>query len=301
MTYDYIDRLRHIDRQIDVIIAIRLTETFKYFIDLYRNVDTYYVSFSRKSNDVLMWSHYASRHSGYCLIFKAINNSLSMDMTIGGKGIRRDTPMGIAPSTSSPLPSNFIFEDIKYCEDIEPIDASRFMPAHVSGGVSFANEEERIDFVEENMRKCLEKHSSWEYESESRLVLREPTPWLFGQHNPLSKQERLYNYDFSQLVGVIFGAKMEKAERERIIEIIRIKRESLWAQSNTVKRIFDFVVFESKISDRSRDVVITPQIIMTGSTDIDKNDEKFDRLLSEWKQGKALVIDGNSSTTKVFV
>ena len=300
MSYSFIEKLKRIDKQIDDIVAIRLSETLKYYIDLYRNPDSYFVAFSRKNNDTLMWSHYASRHYGYCLIFKAIENSLAMDMTLSGKGIRRDTPRGIGPSTSSPLPTKFLFENIQYCKDIEPIDASRFMPAYISGNVTFSSESERLKYIDENQRKCLEKHSCWEYENESRLVLREPFPWLFGQHNPLTKQERLFHYDFSQLVGIIIGAKMDKDESERIIEIIRAKRESLWPQSTTVKRIFDFVVFNASISDKSRDVIISPRLIMTGASEVTKNDKSFTTLLSDWERGKALVIDGNRSTTQIF-
>jgi len=294
MSYDYHKYLMQIEKRLDELSALRLSEALKCFIDLYRNADAYFVSFSKKNNEPLMWSHYASRHYGYCLIFKAINNSLEIDMKYGKKDICRDTPQGIAPLTSSPLPSKFIFEDVKYCSDIETIDAARFMPEYITGSVKFASEEERIAYVEYNIRRCLEKHKCWEYECESRLVLREPTPWVYGQHNPLTKQERLFNYKFSQLIGIIFGAKMGKAERERIIDIIRTNRQSLWSQENSVKRIFDFIIFNANISDKSRDVIIEPQIILASNGDIKKGEEKFNILLNEWEQGKAFVFESNN-------
>ena len=51
MSYDFEDKLRQIDMQIDIVTAMRLSDMLKYQINLYRNVDTYFVSFSRKNDD----------------------------------------------------------------------------------------------------------------------------------------------------------------------------------------------------------------------------------------------------------
>ena len=33
------------------------------------------LSLSRKENDLLMWSHYAGQHKGYCLVYEVIDDS----------------------------------------------------------------------------------------------------------------------------------------------------------------------------------------------------------------------------------
>ena len=58
---------------LDNTIAISQISIFiQSFLKVYQPDDRYFVSFSRKSDDPLMWSHYANNHRGFCLIFKSI-------------------------------------------------------------------------------------------------------------------------------------------------------------------------------------------------------------------------------------
>ena len=52
----------------------QLINKFLSFIDLYQPNTGYSVSLSKNNDETLMWSHYASSHRGFCLIFKAIDS-----------------------------------------------------------------------------------------------------------------------------------------------------------------------------------------------------------------------------------
>ena len=247
-----------------------------------------------------MWSHYASKHKGFCLIFKAINGFLCQDKEHLKNSISRKTPKGlIAPLSSFGLPESFHFQNIEYCPNIEMIDASRFMPYHVFGR-DVTSEEERIKMAIENDRKCLEKHECWQYEEETRLLLNEPRAWLFGGHFEYTQEERLLHYQPTQLVGIILGALMEPKIRKRIREIISGLRERI-ARAVKVGPLFDFVLFEASISDKHRDVEITPKEIYGLSEAITKEDSQFASMLKKWEDGWAIVFDKNTSFKKQFL
>jgi hypothetical protein len=296
VSYDYRSVLLEIDKNLNPLIAYQLDILIKQFLNLYRPGGGYTVSFSKKNNNTLMWSHYASKHKGFCLIFKAIDGFLYQDKEHLKRSVDRKTPKGLAPSSSFGLPERFHFQDILYCSTIEMLDASRFMPWHVFGR-DVVNDEERIKFVIENESKSLEKHECWHYEEESRLTLNEPTAWLFGDHYDYSQEERLLHYQPTQLVGIILGAMMDQKVKERIHEIIIGFREKIMRDLKE-GTLFDFVLFEASISDKHRDVEITPKAIYNSSKAIYKDDPHFISDLKKWEEGWALVFHGKGGASK---
>jgi hypothetical protein len=209
INYDYKGVLLAMNQDLDPMKAYYLDTLVKQFINLYRPGSGYTVSFSKINNSMLMWSHYASNHKGFCLIFKDINGLFYQDKEHKKDSVSRITPKGLAPSSSYGIPEYFYFEDIVYCSNIEMIDASRFMPCYVFGR-DVTDNDERIKLANENHSKYLEKHECWHYEKESRLILNEPIAWLFGEHFDFSQEERLLHYQPTQLVGIILGALMEQ-------------------------------------------------------------------------------------------
>jgi hypothetical protein len=257
MSCDYMHKILQINSNFNAWLALYLDTALKRFIDLYRYPDSYFVSFSKSSKNTLMWSHYASRHCGYCLVFKTMDGLLNMDTSWGKKTVRCNTPRGITATTGSfSLPTKFEFKDIKYRANVESIDAARFMPMCILGLGEFESNEERTAFIKENQQKYLEKHNCWEYENESRLVLSESVPWVFGQHNPLPKQDRLFHYDFSQLAGIIFGPKMATSEKERITSIVEMKCNLLCRDRDKNSNYSEFIICDSELSDRSQAVIV---------------------------------------------
>ena len=260
INFNYRKALSEIFPSSDFTLTYRLDWLIKEFVDIYRPPLQYTVSFSKINNDTLLWSHYASKHRGYCLVFRSIDGCLLQDKNMIVKSIHRKTPNSIlAQSSSSTFPDRFKFCDIDYCTDIEMIDAARFMPYHVFGR-DVVDEKERIKFVTENDAKCLEKHICWNYEQESRIILNSPTPWIFGNHFDLIQEERLFYYQPKQLVGVIFGALMAKSDKERIQEIISLNIERN-SRNCAGCAVFDFVFSQANISDKSRDLEIVPERI----------------------------------------
>jgi hypothetical protein len=300
ISYDYKGVLLAINPNLSHSEAYYLDLLIKQFVDIYRPCEEYTVSFSKTNSNTLMWSHYASKHKGYCLIFKDIDGCLYQDKEHQKKFINRKTPRGaIAPLSGSGIPEFFHFQDITYCPNIEMIDASRFMPRHVFRR-NITDTEERIKFLNENDKKCLEKHECWQYENESRLLLDEPPAWLFGEHFEYSQEERLLHYQPTQLVGIILGALMEPKIKKRIREIISDLRERI-ARTIIVGPLFDFVLFEASISDKHRDVEITPKEIHGLPEVTTKEDSLFTSMLKNWEDGWAIVYDKNVSFKKQFI
>jgi hypothetical protein len=296
ISYDYKSILLAINDDLEPLKAHYLDQLIKQFIDTYRPGVVYTVSFSKTNSNTLMWSHYASKHKGFCLIFKAINGFLYQDKEHRKDSVSRITSKGIAPSTGFGIPDRFPFEDIKYCSNIETIDASRFMSRYIFNK-KIANEEERIKFATENDRKCLEKHICWCYEEEARILLEEPLARFFGEHFDYSQEERIKHYQPTQLVGIILGALMESKTKQRIHEIISGFRERI-TRSISNEFLFDFVLFEASISDKHRDVNIVPKEIFMLSDVISKDDPQFNSRLKEWEEGWALVYHETGGSSK---
>ena len=288
-------------KKADPSLAYNLDLCIKKVIKLYRPKSRYTVSFSKKNDDVLLWSHYASKHKGFCLVFKAIDGFLYQDEKRIIKSIHRTPPNGIGQSSSCDVPSKFNFRKINYVSQIEMLDAARFLPGNVWDGL-LADEDERLRFMDENESKTLEKHICWSYEDEYRLVLNEPTPWLFGDHFDYSQEERLMHFQPTQLVGIIFGALMDQKLKDRIREIVYNRMIKIYMNCKGCA-VFDFVIFEAAISNTSREVKVTPIEIRGPNFSIFQTDVKFELSYKYWEDGWAIPFDetGRGASRKQFI
>ena len=94
---------------------------------------------------------------------------------------------------------------------------------------------------------------------------------------------------------------MEPKTKERIHEIISGLRERI-ARAMKSGPLFDFVIFEASISDRHRDVEITPKKIYQSSMAISTDDPLFVSSLKKWEDGWALVFDdAGGASNKQFI
>jgi hypothetical protein len=280
--------------------ALVLNDLLKRFINLYKPKDSYFVSFSQVCTDIIMWSHYASMHRGHCLIFKAIDGQLHQCPKRKKSAIRRTTPAGIASSMSYSIPESFTFQEISYSLDSTPDDAFSYFNEYVYGK-KIIDEQERIEFMNRQNRQYLVKHDSWSYEHESRLTLPTPPAWLFGENIDYSQQERLFNYQPSQLVGIVLGARMEEQQKMRFREIIRDHIDRISRHDGGDKILFDFVLFQAELPDASREVVVNAEEIYTLTGTLSKNDSNFDQYLKNWQEGWATVIEGSRGSRKQFL
>lgn len=297
LNFNYIEALLALPAPPDWRIAPILGNLIVELITLYKPENKYFVSFSRINNNPLMWSHYASMHHGHCLIFKTIDGSLYQCSKRKKKAFSRNTRFGMAPSMSYACPERFSFQDIAYTAHNFGYDAFSCFPKYVFGHE--INEKERIDLVVQKEQQYLEKHECWNYEQETRLILPTPNAWLFGEHFEYSQQERLLYYQPTQLVGVILGALMNEQQKKRFREIA-IGRMDRITQSCDNAAVFDFVLFEAKLPDNRREIIIEPEEIFTLTGSLNKNDKNFKKHLNDWEEGWALVFNGNSGSRKKF-
>lgn len=114
-------------------------------------------SLSRIHDDILMWSHYAASHRGYCLIFAEAERFFARA------------------------------QEVVY-SDIYPI-------------INPVVEDDRSRWT----KTLLTKATHWKYEEELRIIEHETGPG------------RKY-FPAAALLGVIFGCKMEKADKARVME-----------------------------------------------------------------------------------
>lgn len=295
---DYVAILNSLSTSLDPLIAYALGKRVNEFLDLYKPENRYFVSFSKVNNNPLMWSHYASMHRGHCLIFKAIDGCLQQCPKRKKKSISRKTETGIAPSMSYALPDKFPFQDVIYKDDITSIDAFSYFPQYVFGRE--LREQERLELVSNQEQQYLVKQSCWEYEQESRIILPTPDAWLFGEHIDYSKQERLFYYQPTQLVGIIIGARMDIEQKRRFRELIQSRMDRIAENNSETNIVFDFVLFQAKLPDNRREVIIEPEEIFTLTDTIRKTDSSFEKHLHKWQEGWAIEFDGSRATQKKF-
>ena len=167
-------------------------------------------------------------------------------------------------------------------------------PQHVANFLP--DEPERIKLINAQERQYLEKHKSWSYEQEVRLLLKAPLAWLMGEHMSFTKHERLFHYQPTQLVGIITGPLMREEYRQQIYEIIRdrVSRHS-YTGDGVKTEVFDFVFFEAELEDDDRHIEVTPTKILSLSQETNKSDNGFDEKYQEWLDGWAIVFRGVES------
>lgn len=248
---------------------------------IYKPATRYFVSFSTVNSEPLMWSHYADKHKGFCLVFRAINGSLNQSPYQKKYQIVRTTKNGIAPSMSYGIPERFPFTKIDYEPEVKPLNAFLYLPVGVTGEKT-KEEGEKIRQEQESHYK--QKSKNWEYEAEYRLMLQPPTPWLLGEHFDYSKQERLFHYQPSQLVGIIYGARMEATEKNRIKELLKERRDWRVYPDEEGAKEFSFIEYDAVLSPKQREVVIKPTGLLTYTT-IPITDPSFDKLYKELLDG----------------
>lgn len=272
------------------VLVDALRETLK----TYRPSARYFASFSEVRDESLMWSHYADKHRGFCLIFRAIDGRLNQYRPRMKRGFDFETPNGLAPSMSYGIPESFQFKRISYEEIVVTQNAFNCFPEFVAGKIE--SDAMRLKLISSMEEGYFQKHISWNYEKEVRLSLSSPMPWLFGAHQDYSRQQRLFQYEPTQLVGVIFGIKISTEDKLRIFEIVRIHQDMI-AQSADHKRIvFDFVAYQAEPGANERKIKITPERIFSLGNEWRSSDANFDDRYNRWLEGRGLQFDGSRCT-----
>lgn len=279
----------------------RLIKILKQYVETYMPPERYFVSFSRKADEYLMWSHYASNHKGYCLVFQTRGKCIYQSPDNQRTSIGRKTPNSFSPHVSTHIDVKFKMHDIIYT-GVQSKDTAFMCFTPYIFGRDVQDEKERIAMCEKKQLPYLEKSRFWDYEAESRILLDAPISWLCGGRYEYTKYERLFHYDSTQLVGIILGAKMEESDKERIRSIIKYK-VSKWYDSNTKdsKRcISNFVLFQAVLSQKQRNLEIIPIEIFGAGIPCDCEHPEFAGKYDSWKDGWYIEIEGNSVRRKKY-
>ena len=272
--------------KMEKIVLKNMHASIKEYVSLYFPAEQYFASFSKRNDNYLMWSHYANNHSGFCLVFRAIDGKIKQKSDWKKTRLSYMTPKSFSPSMTFSLPDVFEIKDIIYANEPQCLDGFMCFPASVS------NDKYTLDEIQEFQKQYnstyLQKHSVWDYEEEARVVLSSGIPWLTGERLSLSLQQRLFHYESTQLVGIVLGTKMPQSQKRRIKEIISDKVNRWYTQTAEEKIISKFVLFEENLSEINREVIIEPMEIYDGGKPIDKSHKDFSRFYEEWKDGHAL-------------
>ncbi|WP_201167065.1 DUF2971 domain-containing protein [Halorhodospira halophila] len=295
---DYREMLRSSAGIDNPIVQIAMAQCIYRAYETYKPEENYFVSFARVPDEPLLWSHYAGRHEGFCLVFRSVNSSIWQYKEGLKRSITRKTPRSFSPNISQGLPESFTIRDITYEEQPDYLNAFYRFPESVAN--VDLSEQERRDLASKQQKHYFTKSRSWEYECESRITLRSPASWLFGERVEYSRQERLFRFEPSQLVGVILGARASYETRERVLEIVAERGDEVSASRDYKRTIFDCLVQQAELSTRGRQIVLKPTHIFGLGDCLTPENKGFEKRLSDWEKGCGLQFDGKRGARKVF-
>ncbi len=281
-------------KRIDQFMLKPAFEAIQNYVMMYSPEERYFASFSKKNDNFLLWSHYANNHSGFCLIYRAIDGKLKQHSNWKRQYVASLPTLSITFG----VPDEFENQDVEYIPTPKSSDGFMCFPACVAGDKY--TQEEIEEFRTEHAKNYLQKHTVWDYEEEARVVLSSGVQWFAGRRLVVPTHQRLFHLDSTQLVGIVLGTRMSGPQRARIKEIVAEKVDRWYLPSTTHRIISNFVLFEETLSETNREVNVEPVEIYTGTMVATKNHPEFARLYDEWKNGYAIEINGNSSK-KVIV
>ena len=249
----------------------------------------YSVSLSKSHTDMVMWSHYASSHQGYCLIYRPIDGQLHQCPN------RKKDSLIVSRGHNSTVGTSFKVQDILYEDQLNAIDAFTLLPSHYTAYEEFP-ETDRLHYHSTVQSQLLTKNKCWEYERECRLLLPQPKKWISGvsEYNSL---QRLFHYNFGQVVGIIFGARMSENEKKTIREIVSYKLDKYYLNlggSRDKTYAFDFLFQKADICTSSRAVKITDLELVHMGTTLKPGTEFYTRQLEKWKNFEGTTIEAGS-------
>ena len=278
--------------------AVGLAGQLREFVRLYEPRRPYFVSFTKTASNPLMWAHYASMHQGHCLVFRSLDGGLRQDADRRKNIARRNTRGGLAPSITVDLPEILRFEEVIYDDGTGPGDAFTCFPQPVAGLT--LSEEDRLSLNASLLRQVLTKHTCWRYEQEARIILTPPSSWLFGTPVELSSFERLFHFMPSQLVGIVLGARMHSAMRERVREIVLARSAQLARKLEKGGPYLDFVMFQAHLVPSERALAIEPVELVSLGTVVPKGSPTFSAKLTAWEAGRGLLFREGGASQKQF-
>lgn len=235
---------RHINQQMDIIfrrnnisgeiyknkslIMIEFTEKYISQIEKLVFPNWYTACFMSECKSSSVWGHYGDNHAGVCLIY----NSNIID---GKPNIKLKGRTGYSSSGPSYGYVNRELYPIDYTQDYGHIDFFRMLgrlpipklnsmwyshngEMSVCADEMISSEDKwREKYWNDFYRDIRVKSKDWSYENEYRIII---SSSLDSFEDP---KDRVLNYEFLSLKGIIFGIKTKIEDKLRIIKIIEEK------------------------------------------------------------------------------
>lgn len=182
--------------------------------NLYANIKG--ICFSEDSRSMLMWSHYASNHTGIALLY-------DKQELLNAKCYNRD---------GEELKEKFTLEKIKY--GTERVDATGFINDYIlkyhKMAPEFAYDVFNLPYPSKKVLKeiILSKYNVWAYEKEVRLI---PRSLEFEKENNIC-------YLSIRPKAVMLGSKINDRDKEEIVKIAKKKK---------------IIIYEAWLNEKQRD------------------------------------------------
>jgi hypothetical protein len=186
--------------------------------------NSYATCFSETNNDFLMWSHYASKHSGLCLEFSLENDR--MFPYIFTRRRKNNQSEDLQRISNWQIEANIIWEGLNkvdYKDEQAHINFFEFAPV-------FDNEYDcdliglskswTHRFAYELKNVFSTKTKPWSYEKEWRAI-----EINFGDKQ--EPEERIKHYPIETLSSIYFGMRTPESVKKRIFEIFSNLRKDL--------------------------------------------------------------------------
>ena len=269
--------------QLSEVISLQQALTNLYdLISLYGPGSGYSVSLSRTSASMLMWSHYANSHTGFCLIYRPINGKLSQCPS------RKKDAIEVSRGHSTCVPTDFDIENIIYDDQISSLDATSLLPVIYTTN-RLDSDDTRAEWHKNKKAQLLTKNKCWEYEEECRLMLPQTSKWISG-NSSYSALQRLFYYDFDQVVGVVFGARMTATHKDALRDIITLKLDKKYksAGGERPRFMFDFLYQQAEICPTSRSMNIKDLDLHFMGRTINPSDAIYNDRLIKWRNGEGI-------------
>lgn len=174
--------------------------------------------FSEKNNDFLMWSHYASKHSGICLEFTLENTGLFPYKKTARRGYNKEEYLQRISNWT--IDETIFWERIKKVryQDKQPhINFFDFSPVFINEhdcDLIGLSKSWTHQFAYELEAVFSTKTSPWAYENEWRAI-----KINFGDKK--QPEERINHYPVECLTGIYFGIRTPEDVKKRIYKILK--------------------------------------------------------------------------------
>lgn len=184
----------------------------------------YTACFTKSCRNSVTWASYGDNHKGVCLVFGEEHDSKGEGLTLntGIRNVLGDTQLSTRYHG---------FYDVNYGSNVGEIDFFRFLSlgpvqrelliqtwysddkgnlsecaAPIQGGFDSRYQEHLDRFF----AAIVQKSHDWQHEEETRLIC-------------FSEEDRMASYEFSSLVGVVFGVRTHESEKIKVMDIIQRK------------------------------------------------------------------------------